>query len=110
MEIRGHDTIHLTRTDENLTPQEIEQKAAKLAYFLRVPIEDKQQPTILIGVVNLFLVNDRSLQVREIHNLNNRSKAKCTRYGAESSQMYSVWCGIKSNVPLMNFQLSNKDI
>ncbi|DAD49256.1 TPA_asm: hypothetical protein HUJ06_031998 [Nelumbo nucifera] len=29
----------LTRTDENLTPREIEQKAAELAYFLRVPIE-----------------------------------------------------------------------
>ena len=54
MEIRGHDTIPLTCIDENLTPQEIEQKAAKLAYFLRVPIEDKQQPTILIGLVNQF--------------------------------------------------------
>uniref|UniRef100_A0A6N2NIH9 Photosystem I assembly protein Ycf4 n=1 Tax=Salix viminalis TaxID=40686 RepID=A0A6N2NIH9_SALVM len=31
--------IPLTRTDENLTPREIEQKAAELAYFLRVPIE-----------------------------------------------------------------------
>nr|MBN8156785.1 hypothetical protein [Vibrio vulnificus] len=30
--------VPLTRTDENLTPQEIEQKAAELAYFLRVPI------------------------------------------------------------------------
>ena len=59
-----------------MIPQEIEQKAAKLAYFLRVPIEDKQQPTILIGLVNLFLVSDRSLQVREIHDLNNRTKAK----------------------------------
>lgn len=39
MEIRGHGTIPLTRTDENLTPREIEQKAAELAYFLRVPIE-----------------------------------------------------------------------
>ena len=39
MEIRGHGAIPLTRTDENLTPQEIEQKAAELAYFLRVPIE-----------------------------------------------------------------------
>ena len=76
MEIRGHDTILLTPTEENLTPQEIEQKAAKLAYFLRVPIEDKQQPTILIGLVNLSLVNDRSLRVREIHDLNNRNKTK----------------------------------
>ncbi|KAK4721724.1 hypothetical protein R3W88_011957 [Solanum pinnatisectum] len=32
-------SIPLTRTDENLTPREIEQKAAELAYFLRVPIE-----------------------------------------------------------------------
>ena len=40
MEIRGHDTIFLTPTEENLTPQEIEQKAAKLAYFLCVPIEN----------------------------------------------------------------------
>lgn len=39
MEIRGQGAIPLTRTDENLTPQEIEQKAAELAYFLRVPIE-----------------------------------------------------------------------
>jgi len=39
MEIRGHGAIPLTRTDENLTPREIEQKAAELAYFLRVPIE-----------------------------------------------------------------------
>jgi hypothetical protein len=39
MEIRGHGTIPLTRTNENLTLQEIEQKAVELAYFLRVPIE-----------------------------------------------------------------------
>ncbi|KAL0532262.1 hypothetical protein IC582_031652 [Cucumis melo] len=39
MEIRGQGAIPLTRTDQNLTPREIEQKAAELAYFLRVPIE-----------------------------------------------------------------------
>nr|WOC91878.1 photosystem I assembly protein Ycf4 [Utricularia olivacea] len=39
MGIRGRDAIPLTRTDENLTTREIEQKAAELAYFLRVPIE-----------------------------------------------------------------------
>nr|YP_010694037.1 Ycf4 [Impatiens conchibracteata]WCD66730.1 Ycf4 [Impatiens conchibracteata] len=39
MEIRGQGVIPLTRTDENLTPREIEEKAAELAYFLRVPIE-----------------------------------------------------------------------
>ena len=39
MEIRGQGAIPLTRTDENLTPRETEQKAAELAYFLRVPIE-----------------------------------------------------------------------
>nr|YP_008999946.1 photosystem I assembly protein ycf4 [Agrostemma githago]AGZ17936.1 photosystem I assembly protein ycf4 [Agrostemma githago] len=39
LEIRGQGAIPLTRTDENLTPREIEQKAAALAYFLRVPIE-----------------------------------------------------------------------
>ncbi|PIA43459.1 hypothetical protein AQUCO_01900094v1 [Aquilegia coerulea] len=39
MEIRGRGAVPLTRTDENLTPREIEQKAAELAYFLRVPIE-----------------------------------------------------------------------
>lgn len=39
MEIRGQGSIPLTRTDDNLTPREIEQKAAELAYFLRVPIE-----------------------------------------------------------------------
>ncbi|KAI3839577.1 hypothetical protein MKX03_003686 [Papaver bracteatum] len=35
MEIRGQGAIPLTRTDENLTPREIEQKAAELAYFLK---------------------------------------------------------------------------
>nr|YP_009650376.1 photosystem I assembly protein ycf4 [Vaccinium oldhamii]QCF39506.1 photosystem I assembly protein ycf4 [Vaccinium oldhamii]WRO38764.1 photosystem I assembly protein Ycf4 [Vaccinium vitis-idaea var. minus]BCA89843.1 photosystem I assembly protein ycf4 [Vaccinium bracteatum]BCA90001.1 photosystem I assembly protein ycf4 [Vaccinium vitis-idaea] len=39
MEIRGQVAIPLTRTDENFTPREVEQKAAELAYFLRVPIE-----------------------------------------------------------------------
>nr|YP_010699538.1 hypothetical protein P1Q40_pgp057 [Nepeta laevigata]WCH62297.1 hypothetical protein [Nepeta laevigata] len=39
MDIRGRGAVPLTRTDENLTPREIEQKAAELAYFLRVPIE-----------------------------------------------------------------------
>nr|BDR62833.1 photosystem I assembly protein Ycf4 [Jacquemontia paniculata] len=39
MDIRGQGAIPLTRTDENLTPGEIEKKAAKLGYFLRVPIE-----------------------------------------------------------------------
>nr|YP_009517818.1 photosystem I assembly protein ycf4 [Pseudostellaria longipedicellata]YP_009564505.1 photosystem I assembly protein Ycf4 [Pseudostellaria palibiniana]AYD72892.1 photosystem I assembly protein ycf4 [Pseudostellaria longipedicellata]QAY80844.1 photosystem I assembly protein Ycf4 [Pseudostellaria palibiniana] len=39
LEIRGQGALPLTRTDENLTPREIEQKAAELAYFLRVPIE-----------------------------------------------------------------------
>nr|YP_010036473.1 photosystem I assembly protein Ycf4 [Graptopetalum amethystinum]QQW47015.1 photosystem I assembly protein Ycf4 [Graptopetalum amethystinum]WQN00523.1 photosystem I assembly protein Ycf4 [Graptopetalum amethystinum] len=39
MEIRGQGDIPLSRTDDNLTPREIEQKAAELAYFLRVPIE-----------------------------------------------------------------------
>ncbi|KAK4350280.1 hypothetical protein RND71_029593 [Anisodus tanguticus] len=32
----------MTRNDENLTPREIEQKAAEFAYFLRVPIELNQ--------------------------------------------------------------------
>nr|WOC92036.1 photosystem I assembly protein Ycf4 [Utricularia simulans] len=39
MDIRGREALPLTRTDENLTTREIEQKAAELAYFLRVPIE-----------------------------------------------------------------------
>ena len=39
LEIRGQGAIPLTRTGENLTAREIEQKAAELAYFLRVPIE-----------------------------------------------------------------------
>nr|YP_009893857.1 photosystem I assembly protein Ycf4 [Cleomella lutea]QKK40229.1 photosystem I assembly protein Ycf4 [Cleomella lutea] len=39
MEIRGQGAIPLIRTDENLTTREIEQKAAELAYFLRVPME-----------------------------------------------------------------------
>nr|UDP58426.1 photosystem I assembly protein Ycf4 [Kielmeyera appariciana]UDP58512.1 photosystem I assembly protein Ycf4 [Kielmeyera coriacea] len=39
MEIKGQGAIPLNRTNENLTPREIEQKAAELAYFLHVPIE-----------------------------------------------------------------------
>lgn len=39
MGIRGRGAIPLTRTDENWTPREMEQKAAELAYFLGVPIE-----------------------------------------------------------------------
>ncbi|KAG4152549.1 hypothetical protein ERO13_D04G129256v2 [Gossypium hirsutum] len=39
MKIRGQRDVPLTRTDENLTPHKIEQKAAELAYFLRRPIE-----------------------------------------------------------------------
>ncbi|KAF3612931.1 Photosystem I assembly protein Ycf4, partial [Capsicum annuum] len=39
MDIRGQGSIPLSRTDENLTPREIEQKAAELAYFFHVPIE-----------------------------------------------------------------------
>ena len=39
MEIIGQGAIPLTRIDENFTSREIEQKAAELAYFLRVPIE-----------------------------------------------------------------------
>ncbi|RXH84271.1 hypothetical protein DVH24_027170 [Malus domestica] len=38
--ITGQGAIPLTRTDENFTPREIEQKAAELAYFLPVPIEN----------------------------------------------------------------------
>ncbi|KAD4982257.1 hypothetical protein E3N88_18928 [Mikania micrantha] len=32
---RGQGAIPLTRTDDNFTPQEVEQKTAELAYFLR---------------------------------------------------------------------------
>ena len=39
LEIRGQGAVPLTRTDENLTPREMEQKAAELAYFLCVPVE-----------------------------------------------------------------------
>nr|YP_009861995.1 photosystem I assembly protein Ycf4 [Viscum liquidambaricola]QKV09820.1 photosystem I assembly protein Ycf4 [Viscum liquidambaricola] len=40
MELRGKVAIpFMIRTDDNLTPREIEQKAAELAYFLGVPIE-----------------------------------------------------------------------
>ncbi|KAJ8434673.1 hypothetical protein Cgig2_030059 [Carnegiea gigantea] len=39
LEIRGQGVIPLTHTNENLTPREIKQKAAKLVFFLRVPIE-----------------------------------------------------------------------
>nr|YP_010529177.1 photosystem I assembly protein Ycf4 [Psychotria rubra]UFK62622.1 photosystem I assembly protein Ycf4 [Psychotria rubra]UXW91189.1 photosystem I assembly protein Ycf4 [Psychotria rubra] len=39
MGIRGQGAIPLTITDDNLVPRDIEQKAAELAYFLRVPLE-----------------------------------------------------------------------
>nr|YP_010846799.1 photosystem I assembly protein Ycf4 [Pachypodium lamerei]WEV91013.1 photosystem I assembly protein Ycf4 [Pachypodium lamerei] len=39
MDIRGQGAIPLTRTDENLIPQQIIDKAAELSRFLRVPIE-----------------------------------------------------------------------
>nr|YP_010165223.1 photosystem I assembly protein Ycf4 [Chamaecyparis pisifera]AQM39016.1 photosystem I assembly protein Ycf4 [Chamaecyparis lawsoniana]AQM39099.1 photosystem I assembly protein Ycf4 [Chamaecyparis hodginsii]QJE70825.1 photosystem I assembly protein Ycf4 [Chamaecyparis obtusa]BCB64035.1 photosystem I assembly protein Ycf4 [Chamaecyparis obtusa var. formosana]BCB64865.1 photosystem I assembly protein Ycf4 [Chamaecyparis obtusa var. obtusa] len=39
MEIKGQQDIPLTRTEENLTLREMEQKAAELARFLRVSIE-----------------------------------------------------------------------
>nr|AWH10155.1 photosystem I assembly protein ycf4 [Asclepias uncialis] len=39
MDIRGQGAFPLTRTDENLPPRKIAQKAAELSRFLRVPIE-----------------------------------------------------------------------
>nr|YP_010953920.1 photosystem I assembly protein Ycf4 [Cladopus fukienensis]WMV01315.1 photosystem I assembly protein Ycf4 [Cladopus fukienensis] len=39
MEIRGQGAFPLTGRNENLTPREIEKRAAELAYFLQVPIE-----------------------------------------------------------------------
>lgn len=39
MGIRGQGAIPLTITDDNLVPRDIEQKAAELAHFLRVPLE-----------------------------------------------------------------------
>nr|ATL61837.1 photosystem I assembly protein Ycf4 [Psychotria kirkii] len=39
MGIRGQGAIPLTITDDNLVSRDIEQKAAELAYFLRVPLE-----------------------------------------------------------------------
>nr|QBC71818.1 photosystem I assembly protein Ycf4 [Drosera indica] len=39
IEIRGLGPIYVPLTDENLTLLEMEQKAAELAYFLRVPLE-----------------------------------------------------------------------
>ncbi|KAK2633672.1 hypothetical protein Ddye_032563, partial [Dipteronia dyeriana] len=61
MEIRGLGDVPLTRTDENLTPREIEQKAAELAYFLRVPIEqgfeNPREATGRIVCANCHLAN-----------------------------------------------------
>ncbi|GJR29179.1 acetyl-CoA carboxylase beta subunit [Tanacetum coccineum] len=48
MDIKGHGAIPLTRTDEDFTPREMEQKAAELAYFLRVPIERIELPSRII--------------------------------------------------------------
>nr|YP_009407338.1 photosystem I assembly protein [Aldrovanda vesiculosa]ASA46319.1 photosystem I assembly protein [Aldrovanda vesiculosa]QBC71206.1 photosystem I assembly protein Ycf4 [Aldrovanda vesiculosa]QBE88665.1 photosystem I assembly protein ycf4 [Aldrovanda vesiculosa] len=39
LEIRGQGPVPITRTDENFTPREMEEKTAELAYFLGVPIE-----------------------------------------------------------------------
>nr|GEV06039.1 photosystem I assembly protein Ycf4, chloroplastic [Tanacetum cinerariifolium] len=41
MDIKGQGAIPLTRTDENFTPREMEQKAAELAYFLPSGIVSK---------------------------------------------------------------------
>ncbi|CAK7323970.1 unnamed protein product, partial [Dovyalis caffra] len=65
MEIRGQGAIPLTRTDENLTPREIEQKAAELAYFLRVPIEGILEK--LIELEELFLLDEMIKEYPEIH-------------------------------------------
>nr|YP_009660354.1 photosystem I assembly protein Ycf4 [Woodfordia fruticosa]QCS00247.1 photosystem I assembly protein Ycf4 [Woodfordia fruticosa] len=39
VEVKGRGNLPLTRSDENLTRREIDQKATELAYFLRVPLE-----------------------------------------------------------------------
>ncbi|KAI3825306.1 hypothetical protein L1987_06788 [Smallanthus sonchifolius] len=56
----GQGAIPLTRTDENFTPREMEQKAAELAYFLRVPIEGYENPREATGRIvcaNCHLAN-----------------------------------------------------
>ncbi|KAI3735630.1 hypothetical protein L6452_15137 [Arctium lappa] len=60
MDIRGQGDIPLTRTDENFTPREMEQKAAELAYFLHLPIEGYENPreaTVRIICANCHLAN-----------------------------------------------------
>jgi hypothetical protein len=57
MEIRGQRVIPLTRTDEKFfTPSKIEQKAAELVYFLRVPIEVFWVPVAIVrGFSSIYL-------------------------------------------------------
>ncbi|KAF7117208.1 hypothetical protein RHSIM_RhsimPtG0003100 (chloroplast) [Rhododendron simsii] len=56
MEIRGQVAIPLTRTDDNFTPREVEQKAAELAYFLR-DYENPREATGRIVCANCHLAN-----------------------------------------------------
>ncbi|PWA70354.1 photosystem I assembly protein ycf4, chloroplast [Artemisia annua] len=50
--------IPLTLTDENFTPREMEQKAAELVYFLRVPIEDENEKCNFYGFLDPELPNE----------------------------------------------------
>ncbi|KAL2924324.1 Acetyl-coenzyme A carboxylase carboxyl transferase subunit beta chloroplastic, partial [Bienertia sinuspersici] len=61
LEIRGQGAIPLTRTDENLTPRKIEQKAAELAYFLRDFLEK------FIELEELHLLDELIKEYPETH-------------------------------------------
>ncbi|KAL4193024.1 hypothetical protein AMTRI_Chr06g197330 [Amborella trichopoda] len=63
IEIRSQGSTSLTRTDENFTLGEIEQKAAELAYFLHVPIEVFQSK-ILVNTTDL---SSEQLRIRSKH-------------------------------------------
>uniref|UniRef100_A0A0E0LJL6 Cytochrome f n=1 Tax=Oryza punctata TaxID=4537 RepID=A0A0E0LJL6_ORYPU len=80
MEIRGQGAIPLTRTDEKFfTPREIEQKAAELAYFLRIPMENwwnTRQSQTLLTAIQEKRVLERFMELEDLFILDEVIKEK----------------------------------
>uniref|UniRef100_A0A0E0GLC1 Cytochrome f n=1 Tax=Oryza nivara TaxID=4536 RepID=A0A0E0GLC1_ORYNI len=80
MEIRGQGAIPLTRTDEKFfTPREIEQKAAELAYFLRIPMENwwnTRQSQTLLTAIQEKRVLERFMELEDLFILDEMIKEK----------------------------------
>uniref|UniRef100_A0A6N2KM33 Photosystem I assembly protein Ycf4 n=1 Tax=Salix viminalis TaxID=40686 RepID=A0A6N2KM33_SALVM len=75
--------IPLTRTDENLTPREIEQKAAELAYFLRVPIEN----LCLIEILDRIELTNEADSLK----IHRRKNGKKSIHSPSISYVYSIF-------------------